>query len=137
MKIKKEKFQHAALNLKAEKPLVYTALSKHLFYYRMFITKYVLENNCIPLNPFMIFDYFLLNSIENNVVREANNNLVKRSDEIWVFGEINDGVLAEVLIAKEQKKIVRFFKVDKSNEIQEVKNIKKMNFEKDVLNNTL
>lgn len=114
--------KHSALKVQKNKPLVYTAMSRTLFYARMFISKFVLEQNCVPLNPFMVFDYFLLDTIDRNIVREANNNLVKRSDEIWVFGTISDGVLAELQIAKEQNKVVRFFKVRKTEISETTKN---------------
>jgi len=110
-------FSHEALNLTADKNLVYTAMSKHLFYYRMHISKYVIEQHGVPLNPFMIFDYFLLDSVDRDLVREGNNNLVKRSDEVWVFGPISNGVLAEIKIANGLKKPVRYFKIEKPNNI--------------------
>lgn len=65
----------------------------------------------------MIFDYFLLDSIDRNLVREGNNNIVKRSDEIWVFGPVSNGVLAEILIAKEQWKIIKYFAIEKHHTI--------------------
>lgn len=110
-------FNHLALDHQNEKPLVYTAMSKHLFYFRMHISKFVLENGWVPLNPFMIFDYFLLDSIDRNLVREGNNNIVKKSDEIWVFGPVSNGVLAEILIAKEQWKIIKYFAIEKPHTI--------------------
>ena len=85
-----ENFDHNALGLKSDKNLVYTAMSKHLFYARMFISKFVLEQNKVPLNPFMIFDYFMLDSVNRDFVVEGNNNLVKRADELWVFGPWRD-----------------------------------------------
>lgn len=110
-------FTHEALELQEIKPLVYTAMSKHLFYYRMFISKFVLENNAVPLNPFMVFDYFMLDTVDRNIVRQANNSLVSRSDEVWVFGAVSNGVLAEVQIAKAQNKSVRYFKIEKPHAI--------------------
>lgn len=110
-------FDHQALHLQSNKPLVYTAFSKHYFYYRMHISKYVLEQNKIPLNPFMIFDYFLLDTVDRNVIREANNNLVKRSDELWVFGPVSNGVLAEIMIAKKHQKPLSFFSIQKPHTI--------------------
>jgi hypothetical protein len=115
----KNNFTHPALAVQKDKPLVYTAMSKHLFYYRMFISVFVLENGGVPLNPFMVFDYFLLDAVEHDVVREANNNLVKRSDEIWVFSAISNGVLAEIQIAREQGKTVRYFAIEKPHKIVE------------------
>ncbi|HLD41496.1 MAG TPA: hypothetical protein VJB06_00530, partial [archaeon] len=44
-----ENFEHNALNLKENKNLVYTAMSKHLFYFRMFVSKFVLEQQKVPL----------------------------------------------------------------------------------------
>jgi hypothetical protein len=115
----KKDFSHPALNVQKDKPLVYTAMSKHLFYYRMFISVFVLEQGGVPLNPFMVFDYFLLDAVGRDVVREGNNNLVKRCDEIWVFGAVSNGVLAEVKIANEQRKPVRYFAIEDSRKIVE------------------
>lgn len=110
-------FKHKSLDLRDDKSLVYTAMSKHLFYYRMQISKFVLENGGVPLNPFMIFDYFLADSVERDLVREGNNNIVKRADEIWVFGAVSNGVLAEIKIAKEMGKAIKYFKIEKPHNI--------------------
>ena len=126
-----DQFNHKALYLNEQKNLVYTAFSKHLFYYRMFISKYVLEQGKVPLNPFMIFDYFLLDSIERDLIREGNNNLVKRADELWVFGSVSDGVLAEIKIAKEMEKSILYFKIEKSKEIIPISK-EKVEMEEDV-----
>ncbi len=112
-------FKHRALQLGEARPLVYTAMSKHIFYFRMFISKFVLEQDGVPLNPFMVFDYFMFDTVERDTVRQANNVLVARSDEIWVFGPVSNGVLAEVIQAKEQQKPVRYFGVRSPAEIIE------------------
>jgi len=100
--------------------LVYTAISKKLFYFKMHISKFVLEKDCIPLNPFMIFEYFMLDTVDRNKIREANNTLVKKADELWVFGQVSDGVLAEIKIAKEKQKPIKYFTVIDSKEIKEI-----------------
>ena len=100
--------------------LIYSAFSKHLFYFRMHITKYVLENNGAPLNPFMIHEYFLLDTIDRNKIRESNNLLVERADEIWIFGKISDGVMAEIQLAKKTNKPLRYFQVINSKDIKEI-----------------
>ncbi len=128
-------FNHGALNLKENKSLIYTAMSKHFFYYRMHISKYVLEQHKVPLNPFMIFEYFMLDCVDRDLIREGNNNLVMRSDELWVFGPVSNGVLVEIKIAKEMNKPINYFKIEKPHEIipiskeevemeEEVKNFK-------------
>ncbi len=110
-------FNHKALNLKENKSLVYTAMAKHFFYYRMHISKYVIEQHKVPLNPFMIFEYFMLDSVDRDLIREGNNNLVMRSDELWVFGPVSNGVLAEIKIAKEINKPIKYFKIEKPYKI--------------------
>jgi hypothetical protein len=92
-------------------------MSKHYFYFRMHISQYVLMQDKVPLNPFMLFDYFLLDSVDRNVVRNANNSIVLRADQIWVFGPISNGVLAEILLAQKAKKSISYFKIEKSCQI--------------------
>ncbi len=110
-------FSHQALDLQQTKPLVYTAMSKHLFYFKQHISKFVLEQWGVPLNPFMLFDYFFLDTIDRDIVREANNNVVFKVDEIRVFWPVSNGVLAEVQIAKQQNKPVKYFQIQKSKNI--------------------
>jgi len=113
-------FEHQALNLNnIGRPLVYTALSKHLFYFKDHISKHVLDNGGVPLNPFMTFGYFMLDTVDRDVVREANNTLVARADQLWVYGAVSDGVLAEIIQAKEREKPIRYFGVVASREIVE------------------
>lgn len=100
--------------------LIYPAFSKHLFYFRMHISKFVLENNCVPLNPFMIHEYFLLDTVDRDKIRESNNAIVEKAEELWVFGKISDGVLAEINLAKKLGKPIRYFEVIKSKDIKEI-----------------
>ncbi len=44
---------------------------------------------------------------------------MKRCDEIWVFGAVSNGVLAEIQIANEQGKPVRYFMIEKPHKIVE------------------
>ena len=112
-------FSHPALSIPPDRPLIFTAISKHLFYYRMFVSKFVLEQGGVPLNPFMLFDYFMLDTVDRDVVRQANNAAVARSDELWVFGPVSDGVLAEITQTKSAGKPVRYFIVDHNAGIAE------------------
>lgn len=65
----------------------------------------------------MLFDYFLLDKINRDLVRDANNSTILRSDQVWVFGPISNGVLAEILLAKKVNKAVSYFKIDKPHNI--------------------
>lgn len=115
-------FFHPAMDLQAKKPLVFTALSKKYFYMRMLIVKYVLENGYVPISPFMSFDYYLADTVERDIVRNANNNLVARADELWVFGSISNGVMAEIRQVRDTEKPVRFFAIANDRDISEIKN---------------
>ena len=115
-----QEFKHIALELQTERPLIFTAMSKHLFYFRLHIQKFVLENGGIPLNPFTTFDYFLLDTVDRDLIREGNNNLVRRSDELWVFGSISNGVLAEIEQVKKQNKPIKYFAIKNSKNIIEI-----------------
>lgn len=86
----------------------------------MFISKFVLDNDCVPLNPFMLFDYFLLDRVNRDLVRDANNSIVMRADEVWVFGPISNGVLAEILLAKRESKPILFFKIEKPHSLHPI-----------------
>lgn len=89
--------------------LIYSAFSKHLFYFRMHISKYVLENDGVPLNPFMVHEYFLLDTVDRDTIRASNNVLVERADELWIFGKISNGVMAEIQLAKKLNKSIHYF----------------------------
>ena len=52
----------------------------------------------------MIHEYFLLDSITRQTVRDSNNTIVERCDEVWVFGPVSDGVLEEIRLAKKCNK---------------------------------
>ncbi|MFG3100096.1 hypothetical protein ACGFZL_06210 [Streptomyces sp. NPDC048182] len=90
-------------------PVVYTAQSKHNFFCRDVICEFVLRRQAVPLNPFRIFDYFLGDRVDRDLIRRANNNCVRVADEIWVFGEISDGVFHEIRYALDLGKPVRYF----------------------------
>lgn len=39
---------------------------------------------------------------------------------MWIFGPISDGVLAEIKLVKAMNKPIKYFKIVKSKEIQEI-----------------
>lgn len=97
--------------LRHPKRLVYTAMSNRNFYWRHHIQKFVLDSGMVPVNPFMLFDYYLLHTVPKSVVREAMNNLLSRCDEVWVFGRISLGVKVQIGIAKRLGKPLRYFDI--------------------------
>ena len=97
--------------LRHPKKLVYIAISNRNFYWRMHISKFVLDEGFVPINPFMLFDYYLLHTVPKHLVREAINNLMARCDEVWVFGRLSLGVKVQMGIAKRLRKPIRYYDI--------------------------
>jgi hypothetical protein len=103
---------HPSDKLRKKLRIVFLAYSKKNFYWRQHLQKITLEMGCVPLNPFMTFDYFLLDSLPRDKVRLGNNNFIMAANELWVIGDISDGVAAEIKLAEELNKKTRYFSVD-------------------------
>lgn len=84
-------------------------------------------NGCVPINPFMSFDYFLIDVVSRDTIRQANNTYVHIADEIWTFGVISDGVLAEIHLAQELCKRIKYFALH--NTVDSIKEIKEEELE--------
>lgn len=112
--------------------IVYTAQSKHFFYAKMFICQYVTERDAVPLNPFNIWSYFLNEMVDRNKVRCGNNNIVRISDEVWIFGPISDGVYNEILYAISLNKPLKFFTLGSSVDSIKPQKIDQLIFEEDI-----
>jgi len=113
-------FHHSALNLNEKNKIIFIAMSKHYFYFRRHAVKYVVEQGYTPISQYGIFDYFLLDTVDRGLIRNANNNLLRISDELWIFGPISDGVLAEIKLAKQMNRPIKYFKIIGSKDIKEI-----------------
>ncbi|MDD9912106.1 MAG: hypothetical protein OXR68_03875 [Alphaproteobacteria bacterium] len=102
-------------------PLIYTAQSKYWFFARNFVAAYVLENGGVPINPFKAFSYFVEDMADRDLVRRGNNNVIYRSDEVWQFGSISNGCLAELNLAMERNIPIKLFSI--GNHIDKIKPI--------------
>lgn len=100
-------------SLFAPQKVVFAAMSKRSFYLREHIIRFVLEQGFTPMCAFMMFSYFLLDTVERDSLIRANNDLIRRSDELWVFGPISDGVVAEIKFAEELKQRILYFRYDR------------------------
>ncbi|MGN6570423.1 MAG: DUF7768 domain-containing protein [Pseudolabrys sp.] len=101
------------MNITEQFPVVFTAQSKAYFYCRDAVCEYVFSHKAVPVNPFRVFEYFLGDRVDRNLVRTGNNNLIRIVDELWVFGEtIANGVLFEIRFAKELGKPIKYFTID-------------------------
>lgn len=100
---------------------IFTAQSKQTFYCRDAVCQFVFQKGAIPVNPFRVFDYFLGERVDRDLIRRGNNELIRRSDELWVFGQVSDGVLFEIATCRQTGKKIRFFTI--SSKVEEIKEI--------------
>ena len=103
--------EQAERALRHPKQLIYCTLSNKNFYWRAHITKFVLDEGHVPICPQMLFDYYLIHTVPKETVREASNNLIVRSDQMWVFGNMSLGVKVQIGIAKRLKKPIRYYDI--------------------------
>ncbi len=103
---------HPAESLFERRPLVFTAHAAESAYLRERVCAFVLERGAVPVNPWMAGGYFLYGLVDKDLVRGANNNLLMRCDELWVFGTPSDGVDVEVAWAEGNGVPVRWFDLD-------------------------
>lgn len=112
-------------NFKTQRKVVFAAMSKNNFYLREYIIRYILEKNFTPTCAFMMFSYFLLDTVDRKKLIRANNDLIKRSDELWVFGESSEGVKKEIKLAKKLQMPIKYFEIN--NDAASFKLKKKLN----------
>jgi hypothetical protein len=121
----------------AELPVVFTAQSKLHFYCRDAICEFVFNQGAVPINPFRLYEYFLGDRVDRDLIRQANNNLLRKCDALWVFGEtIADGVLFEILYAKKLKMPVKFYSVDSRADLIKEVSVSELKFEEEVYTST-
>lgn len=108
-----------------KKKIIYTAYSKFNFYLKDHISIHVIKNGFVPLNPFSNWGYFMSDTVERNLIREANFNLLRLANELWVFGIISNGVAAEIDFATKNSIKVKFFDISENG--KRIKETKKAN----------
>ncbi|MDR5586014.1 DUF7768 domain-containing protein [Clostridium aquiflavi] len=81
--------------------------------------RFVLEMNCIPLAPHLLFPQFMNDDIpqEQELAMFMNMVLLGKCNELWVFGDIiSNGMAQEIEKAKKRKQLIRYF----NEKLQEV-----------------
>lgn len=116
-----------------ERSLVFTAQSKRYFYCREAVCEFAFSRGVVPINPFMTFGFFLADRTDREAIKEANNALVLRCDELWVFGrELANGVLREITLAARAGKPIRFFSIEERAERITELHVEHLSFEEEV-----
>ena len=121
----------------AKLPVVFTAQSKKRYYCRDAVCEFVFNQGALPLNPFRLYGYFLADRVDRDLIRQANNNLIRQCDQLWVFGaSIADGVLFEIEYARKLNKPIRFFSIrSQADQIIPV-DIQNLDFESEIFGST-
>lgn len=89
-------------------------MSRSNFYLREHIIKFILEKGHTPTCAFMMYSYFLLDTVDRKRLIEATNDLLSISDELWVFGEISNGVAEEIKLANVLKHKISYFDINQN-----------------------
>src|SRR5207302_8531798 len=69
--------------LRHPKRIVYVAMSNKSFYWRAHIQKFVLDSGLVPVSPLMLFDYYLVHTVSQEVGRAADTNLLAPRGAVW------------------------------------------------------
>ena len=121
----------------AELPIVFAAQSKMHYYCRDAVCEFVFNQGAVPVNPFRLYGYFLADRVNRDLIRQANNNLIRLSGELWVFGEtIADGVLFEIEYARRLNKPIQFYSIDSRADRIESIDTQHLEFESEVYAST-
>lgn len=113
---------------------VFTGMSKHNYYLKELISNFVLKENKVPLNPYMLFGYYMGGAIDRDFIKAGSYQLLLSADELWVFGIIADGIITEIELAMTHNKPIRFFNMDDNGlSFKEITEIDDLKFEPEVL----
>lgn len=115
--------KHPASKFQKKIPVVYTAHSSKSAFMKHHICVFVLRKGYVPINPFMNSEYFLIDVVPRAAIWRANSSYIHICDEVWTFGDISDGVLEEVKLARKLSKRIKHFALGKK--FQNIKQITK------------
>lgn len=110
-------------------PTVFTGMSKHNFYLKDHISNFILKEHRVPLNPYMLFGYYMGDAIERDFVRKGSYELLLTADELWIFGIIADGIVTEIELAMKHNKPIHFYAMDETGlDFKEIVNMDDLKF---------
>lgn len=86
------------------------------------ICRYVLEKRHVPVNYFTAFAHFVHEIADLQTMIDSINSLIVRCDELWVFGEVSEGVWFEIKMCGELGMPVKYFCIEElPEEVREIK----------------
>ena len=98
------------------KKLVYTAHSGETAKYSKYIMNFVFSKGYLPVNPYEVFDYWMLtwewHKGDKKAVIEDTIALMLHCDELWLFGESKEDAMSKSGVKEE----LEAWKKHKNNE---------------------
>ena len=78
---------------------------------------HVINEGGVPIAPHLLFTQFLDDSVphERKLGLDLGLALLKYCDEVWVFGDVSEGMKREIEKAEELNKPIRWFDADCSD----------------------
>ena len=74
--------------------------------------RFVVRQKRVPLAPHLLFPQFVAEATERETAMTMDYILLQRCDEVWAFGDVTEGMAAEIEVAEDEGKRVRYFTRD-------------------------
>lgn len=117
---------------KEPRKMVYITHSKSWFYAKERVQQFAMMQGVAPVNPFMNFGYYLDQRIDKDEIVASCHQMIRSSEELWVFGPISEAMLTDIVVAVMEGKSLRFFSISENpEEIKELE-MEKIIFEREV-----
>jgi len=99
----------------AVKKTVYILFNELDSRWRFKATRFVQDQGFVPTYPTIVTDFF--ESIESK--RAQASDLIRKCDEVWIFGKVNASMHEQMVTARNMEKIVKFFTVYKGEFLED------------------
>ncbi len=71
--------------------------------------RFVVSKKRVPIAPHLLLPQFVSEATERGLAMKMDYLLLLRCDEVWAFGEVTEGMAAEIEMAEDEDKRVRYF----------------------------
>lgn len=101
--------------------MVYVTHSRSWFYAKEVVVQFAVKQGVAAVNPFMNYGFYMNGAVEKDEVIECCHQLIRSSDELWVFGPVSEAILTDIAVAVMEGKEVHFFSI--SEHISEIREL--------------
>lgn len=103
---------------RTHRKMVYVTHSKSWFFAREVVMQFAVRQGVAAVNPFMNYGFYMNGTVDKDEVIECCHQIIRTSDELWVFGPVSEAILTDIAVAVMERTEVRFFSI--SEEISEI-----------------